>query len=203
MHARADEATHRGAESTVSEAPHAVPEITLSPTPPRTPRREGTWVGTCTDATHPVLRGRVSVRWDDETGRSQSAWLPALASLALRVGDRVLCTWPTNFDEPVVMGVLDGFTPRPEAPSRVGASLALKCDERLAVTDEAGNALVEVRAGEDGPIVRVLHANTALELPGKLSLRAEAIELGARGDVRIEARGDVRVNGDFIRLNGT
>ena len=49
-----------------------------------------------------------------------------------------------------------------------------------------------------------LHAATTVELPGTLTLRADALELAARtGDVRIEARGDVRVNGDHIRLNGS
>lgn len=179
-------------------------EFPLSAPRPAPPRREGTWVGSCTDATHPVLRGRVLVRWDDGAGRTQSQWLPTLTSLAVRVGDRVLCTTPTNFDEPVVTGVLDGFTPRPEVPTRAGATLALKCDEHLAITDEAGNALVEVRTGANGPVVKLLHAATTVELPGKLTLRADALELAARtGDVRIEARADVRVNGDHIRLNGS
>lgn len=172
--------------------------------PRRTPtRREGTWVGTCSDATHPVLRGRVRVRWEDDSGGEQSQWLPTLSALAVRVGDRVLCTAPANFDEPVVTGVIDGFTPRPEVPTRAGATLALKGDEHLAITDEAGTPLVEFRTGANGPVVKLLHAATTVELPGKLTLRADALELAARtGDVRIEARGDVRVNGDHIRLNG-
>ncbi|MFO0629699.1 MAG: hypothetical protein U0325_29255 [Polyangiales bacterium] len=167
-----------------------------------TPRREGAWVGTCTDATHPVLRGRVQVRWDDDAG-TQTRWLPTLTSLAVRAGDRVLCTAPTNFDEPVVTGVLDGFSPRPEVPTRAAATLALKGDEHLAITDDAGNALVEVRTGANGLVVKLLHAATTVELPGTLTLRADALALAARtGDVRIEAHGDVRVNGDHIRLNG-
>lgn len=179
-------------------------EFPLSAARPTPPRREGTWVGSCTDATHPVLRGRVLVRWDDGAGRAQSQWLPTLTSLAVRVGDRVLCTTPTNFDEPVVTGVLDGFTPRPEVPTRAGATLALKPDEHLAITDEAGTPLVEVRTGANGPVVKLLHAATTVELPGTLTLRADALELAARtGDVRIEARADVRVNGDHIRLNGS
>jgi hypothetical protein len=172
---------------------------------PRAQRRTdpGPWVGACVDVSHPHLRGRVRVRWEDAQGAAQTQWLPCLASLAVRVGDRVLIAAPTNFDEPVVMGVLDGFSPRPEAPSRVGASLALQNDERLAVTDAEGNSLVEVRIGAEGPVVRVLHAATTLDLPGRLTVRADAIELGARsGEVRIDARGDVRVNGDTIRLNG-
>jgi len=179
-------------------------DFPLSASRPTPRRHEGTWVGTCTDATHPVLRGRVLVRWDDGAGRAQSQWLPTLTSLAVRVGDRVLCTAPTNFDEPVVTGVLDGFTPRPEVPTRAGATMALKCDEHLAITDDAGTALVEVRTGANGPVVKLLHAATTVELPGTLTLRADALELAARtGDVRIEARGDVRVNGDHIRLNGS
>lgn len=200
-------AQNDAAWGTTSAEPHDSlddAEYPLSVVRATPPRREGTWVGTCTDATHPVLRGRVLVRWDDGAGRTQSQWLPTLTSLAVRVGDRVLCTTPTNLDEPVVTGVLDGFTPRPEVPTRAGATLALKCDEHLAVTDDAGTVLVELRSGANGPEVRVLHAATTVELPGKLTLRADALELAARtGDVRIEARGDVRVNGDHIRLNGS
>lgn len=169
--------------------------------PPRA-TRSGAWVGACIDAAHPVLRGRVRVRWDDD-GRAVAAWLPTLASLAIRAGDRVLVTAPAGLDEPLVTGVIDGFTPRPEAPSREAAALSLGAGEHLAITDAAGNALVEVRVEEGGPRVKVLHAATTLDLPGKLSLRADAIELAAReGEVRIEARDDVRVNGAFIRLNG-
>lgn len=176
-------------------------DYTLSAAPPV---MRGAWVGTCVDPTHPFLRGRVQVRWEDGDGAAHARWLPTLASLAVREGDRVLVTSPTNHDEPVVTGVIDGFTPRPERPTREGASLALKPDERLAITDAEGNALVEVHQGAEGPVVRVLHAAATVDIPGRLTLRADAIELGARrGEVRIDARGDVRVKGETIRLNGT
>lgn len=165
--------------------------------------RSGTWVAACVDAHHPVLRGRVRARWEHE-GRAVDAWLPALASLAIRAGDRLLVTAPSNFDEPVVTGVIDGFTPRPERPSREKAALAMGAGEHITITDAAGNPLVELRAEEAGVRVRLLHGATAVDLPGTLSLRADAIELAARaGDVRVDARGDVRINGDRVRLNGT
>lgn len=204
MRERTQNAVRSGSETSDLVREVEVEDIVVSAPPARAARGGGAWVGQCVDATHPVLRGRVEVRWEDPSGARHTRWLPTLASLVVRVGDRVLCTEASNFDEPVVTGVIDGFTPRPEPVTRVGASLALKADERLAITDEAGHALVELRGGADGPVVKLLHAATTVELPGKLTLRADAIELAARaGDVRIEARGDVRVNGDFIRLNGT
>lgn len=164
----------------------------------------GAWVGLCVDACHPVLRGRARVRWEDAEGASHTAWFPCLASLALRPGDRVLLSTPANHDEAVITGVIDGFHPRPERPTRAGATLALKADEHLAITDAEGNPLVEVRQGAEGPVVRVLHAATTLDLPGALTIRADAIALAARrGDLRVEAQGDVRVRGATIRLNGT
>lgn len=191
----------RDGAATLDESSFLDDDITLTPSPP--PMR-GTWVGTCVDPAHPTLRGRVRVQWEDVDGVARAHWLPTLASLAVREGDRVLLTAPSNHDEPVVTGVIDGFTPRPERPSRAGVSIALKPDEHLAITDAEGAALIEVRQGEGGPVVRVLHAATTVDLAGKLTLRADAIELGARhGDVRVEARGDVRVKGSVIRLNGT
>lgn len=203
MRERAQNITRSHSETTDCRSGVSVEDIAVAEVTPRAAKAGGSWVGTCTDIHHPVLRGRIEVRWSDHRGQLHTRWLPTLASIAVRAGDRVVCDEPVNFDEPVVMGVLDGFTPRPERPTQAGASIALRLDEHLAITDEAGNTLVELRGGGGGPVVKVLHAATTLDLPGKLSIRADAIELAARtGDLRIEARGDVRVNGDFIRLNG-
>ena len=70
------------------------------------------------------------------------------------------------------------------------------------MTSDRRQPLLDVLEGVDGPIVRVLNSDTAIELPGKLKITAPEIELKAdRGGVRIEANDDVDIKGEMIRLN--
>jgi len=51
-------------------------------------------------------------------------------------------------------------------------------------------------------MIRLLQADTQVELPGKLCVSAGAIELRARaGAVRIDASDDVEIVGEAIHLN--
>jgi hypothetical protein len=62
--------------------------------------------------------------------------------------------------------------------------------------------LVEVFQTDDGPVVRVLNTDAGVELPGKLRLAADSIELEAgAGPIKIKASDDVIVNGEMIHLN--
>lgn len=159
-------------------------------------------VGECVDATHPTLRGRVRVRVEDTTGEVTEGWLPTLYRLPVRVADRVLVARPGNWDEAVVIGVLDGFARRPEMPLREGASLELATDECLRIRSEDGTDLVEVRQEEEGPVVRLLEPGVDVEVPGSFRVRADRIRLEARkGPVEVEATDDVIVRGEIIRLN--
>jgi hypothetical protein len=107
-----------------------------------------------------------------------------------------------NEPEPIVVGVVDGFSRRAEPPQTSAVQLELRGDETFRITGERGQPLVEIVQGSNGPVVRLLHADTELELPGKLKLRAAEIELTAsRGDVRIEANDDVSIKGEMVRLN--
>ena len=173
--------------------------------PPRaeSPRSvEAPLVGECVDARHPTLQGRIRVRWEDPAGATEEQWLPTLQGLVARVADRVLIGQPANFDEPVVMGVLDGFAERPAPEALRGPVLAVEKDEALHVTSSDGEALLEIRQEQSGPVVRIVKENLDLELPGKLRLSAEAIELEARrGPVKIGATSDVVVEGEAIKLN--
>src|SRR5688572_29038986 len=121
------------------------------------------FIGYCVDTRHPNLLGRVLVRWfapgnypgnnnppgsdpsDSNStagGQPEEHWLPCLQSLALREGDRVLITRLSNFDEPVVIGVLDGFSPRRDAPATLAHVVELKSDERVRVHAADGTPLV-------------------------------------------------------------
>lgn len=80
-----------------------------------------------------------------------SARLPMSAtSDAARQGHatdlRVLLAQPSNLDEPVIVGVLDGFADRPERSPTRSANLALVWDEAIRVEAPNGNELLELRA---------------------------------------------------------
>jgi hypothetical protein len=142
----------------------------------------------------------VRVRWAGPEGAVER-WLPALRGVAIRERDRVLLLETATELEPIVIGVIDGFEPR-ETPSRAGPTVELKVDETFALVAENGAPLLEIIQRADGPIVRLLHGDTQLELPGKLRIQATDIELLARhGSVRIQADDDVVVQGDMVRLN--
>ena len=161
----------------------------------------GCLVGVCTDERHPVLLGRVRVR--HRTGAAETEeWVPVLRGVAVRVGDQLLLSQPRNGGELIVVGVVDGFTRRDAVPQQAAARLELKPDEVLRVEDARGRTLLELRADETGPVVRLLQQGLAIEVDGKLSFRADAIQMQARqGAVEIDATDDVCVKGEVIHLN--
>ena len=164
--------------------------------------RQESFVGDCLDARHPTLRGRVLVRWIDALGAVRERWLPALHGLAVRQTDRVLAQQPSNWPEPVVMGVIDGYVARPEVLRDGVATLALKSDETIRVTTTDGQPLLELHGSDQGPVVRLLSQDAKIEVPGQLELSARSIALHAReGAVEIKASDDVTVQGEVIRLN--
>ena len=167
-------------------------------------------VGECLDDFHPTLHGRVCVRisWtpsgEDGTPRrpvTVSRWVPVLQGVVVREGDRVLLEAPANWSEPVVVGVLDGFTPRPPRPTRAAASLDLRSDEVFEIRGNHGRPLVEICERDEGPLVRILHADANLELEGTFSLRAQCVSISAEEDLALDAEGSMRLSGDTIDLN--
>jgi virulence-associated protein VagC len=158
-------------------------------------------VGSCTDARHPTLLGRVCVRWTDANGEHER-WLPALHNLAIRERDRVLLLRPANADSPIVIGVVDGFAKRPDPTFEAKHTVTLKPDESIRVVSEDGTELVTVTPGEAGPEIRLLQRDADVRLPGKLRLQAKSVEIVAEeGGVDIEANHDVTVRGEIIHLN--
>lgn len=163
---------------------------------------ESMLVAECIDAHHPTLIGRVLCRIPSPSGENVEQWVPTLMHLPVREGDRVLLARPGNFAEPVVVGVLDGFTPRPERPRVAAAIRPLAPDETVRFESARGEPLVEIAPGASGPVVRLLGADVEIETPGALRVRAGAIELAAKsGSVKIEASDDVVVQGEAIHLN--
>jgi len=166
------------------------------------PPLAGPLVGECVDDRHPVLLGRTLVRFQSPDGGSSERWLAGLHGLAVRAGDRVLLMQPANWPEPMVVGVIDGFAHRPEAPTTDAAKVSLKLDEIVRVESERGVGLVEVRQGATGPVVRFLTDDVQLEVPGKLAISAKSLDFQATlGGVAITATEDVTVRGETVQLN--
>lgn len=161
-----------------------------------------TLVGEVLDDRHPVLQGRARVRWQDRSGHTVEQWLACLQGLTVRAGDRVLLQSAANWPEPLLIGVIDGFARRPEAPAREAARLELAADEAVTVTGADEQPLLELRQTEAGVRVKLLREDVDVELPGRLCLSAAELELRANaGDVTIAASDDVEVKGEAVRLN--
>lgn len=180
----------------VEEGPDPAPDAAVRPA-------GGTVLGVCTGGEHPSLQGRARVRWREPDGAEREAWLATLRGLAPRRGDRVLLTTPGSHDEPVVLGVLDGLRGRDEGPPADGGPLLrLGAGEAVRVASQDGTPLLEVRAGDEGPRIRLLTGSAAVSMPGTFRISADDVELEARrGEVRIDAAGDVKVAGEIVRLN--
>ncbi|NVB42384.1 hypothetical protein G6O69_31465 [Pseudenhygromyxa sp. WMMC2535] len=173
----------------------------------------GSLVGECLETHHPHLPRRVFVRVRDPDGVPIMAWLPTLDGLRVRVGDRVLLTRPDNWPEPVVTGVLAGLggpkpepEPDPEAePARdaePGPELQLQAGERLTVRGPEGAVLLRIASTTRGPELTLLDRDVDFEIPGRLRLGAQKIELHAgAGGIDVRTEGDAVVRGRVIRLN--
>jgi hypothetical protein len=160
------------------------------------------FIAECIEAHHPTLRGRVKIRWDGGGKDPTEWWVPTLQGLAIRKADRLLLQTPHGEGEPIVVGVIDGFLPRPEPERSVAARIEVKQDEVLQVCSQEGQPLVEIVRDSKGPVVRLLQADTRVDIQGKLSITAAELELKAvKGEVRIQASDDVNVVGEAIHLN--
>lgn len=167
------------------------------------PRSATPLVAVCLDDRHPDLAGRVKVVWRptpeaDEVER----WVPTLQSTVVRSGDRVVLLHPTNTDEPVVVGVLDGFLRRAEPEPVRRPTVELPDDEALRIVDRAGRPLVEIRSGTEGAELRLVDDAVTLRVGGRFRIEAASIEMRAtRGGVDVEASDDVKIRGEVVKLN--
>ncbi len=171
------------------------------PTPQPTADRGRGFVGSVIAERHPVLLGRVLVRYDrDDVPRE--AWLPVMRGITARFGDTVLLVDPANWCEPLVVGIIDGFAEETTRPPVVAHRLELRDDEVVEVCDSWGRPLLHVRDGADGPVLSLARADVDLEIAGRLRIRADSLELAAlRGAVAIDASDDVVIRGEIIHLN--
>ncbi|HEC30859.1 MAG: hypothetical protein DRG59_01340 [Deltaproteobacteria bacterium] len=161
-----------------------------------------TLVGTCLDAKHPALQGRVLVEWKIKSGESYRKWIPTLMGVTVRKCDRVLLSAPGNWTEPVVIGVLDGFALRPPKEKIERASLELERDESITVYAANGEKILEVFYEGSGPVVKLMKEDVEVEMPGKLRLSAKSVNIEAKtGGVKIKASDDVKIEGEVIKLN--
>ncbi len=161
------------------------------------PPSEGMDVAEVLDDRHPALVGRVKALVAGQPPR----WLPTLRGLAVRQGDRVLITQPRGITEPVVVGVLDGYRPRPTVATQA-RPLALRSDEVVSIQTNDGRPLFDLYASDAGPVLRLATDDLTLDVPGALRVLADRLELRARdGGATIAARDDVEIRGEVIHLN--
>jgi hypothetical protein len=167
-------------------------------------------VARCVDDRHPVLQGRARIRWESrmepegeaDEDDTEGTWVPVLRGVSVRKGDRLLVLRPDGWEEPVVVGVIDGYRRRAEVPVEGGPTLEMKEDEALTVRSADGTPVVRIRVGSEGPEVQLLSASTRIRLPDDLELSARSLLFRAEeGGVRIEAHDDVVVRGEMIKLN--
>ena len=168
-------------------------EATVAPAPSE--------VGLCVADAHPVLAGRVLVRF--ERGRGPvDHWLPCLMTVCPREGDRLLVLRAAGAAEGIVVGIVDGFRRRAEPEPRIANTRALKQDESVRIQAADGRGLVEVRASEAGCVVTLLSSDATLAADGALTIEAETLALRARqGAVSVTASEDVEIQGEHVRLN--
>jgi hypothetical protein len=191
-------ADHEGTESSAALFEKI---LETSPARPAWPVGEP-FVAECIDSRHPTLQGRVQIRWEGMRHEDVESWVPTLHGLAIRKGDRLLVQMPHAGTEPIVIGVIDGFLPRPEPDRTVAARVEVRNDEVFQVCTQEGQPLVEIVRDDNGPIVRLLQSDTRVDVKGKLSISAAELELTAtKGKVRVEASDDVDLVGETIHLN--
>jgi hypothetical protein len=155
----------------------------------------------CIDERHPVMAGRVRCRFERSWGGIEH-WLPCLATVRPRNGDRVMVMRVDGLPLGVVAGVVEGFRERVAPDPRAAHVRRVRPDEVVRIEADDGTPLVEVAAGEHGPVIRLMKDDLEIETPGALKLTAGSIELRARqGEVRVAATDDVVVTGEQIHLN--
>jgi len=208
-----DRADHRREAESTSET-----SLPTSDTAPRSPglleqlveassavgrqQSGGVLVGECLEVPPVGSRASVRVRWVNAEGHIFERWLPTVRNVAVREADRVLLMQPVGLHGPIVVGVVNGFSRRPDPPRSASHSLALRPDEVLLVTDHEGHALLEVSRSERGLTLRPVARDLEVSVPGTLALRAGQISLEAeRGDVHVTASDSVVARGELIKLN--
>ncbi len=162
-------------------------------------RMSGVVVAECLDDHHPHLTGRVLVRIA-EANAVRELWVSTLTHSVVRRGDRILVMQPANWPELVVVGVLDGVHQR-TAPTVTAAAMTLRRDEQIIINDHLGAPLLAIIPSPEGPVLRLARADQQLEINGRLTIAATAIELRAGGEMVLNAGGDVVVTGEEIKLN--
>lgn len=188
-------------EDPAKESPSPLDELVAAPRPSPAPPF-GPFDGDVVSARDPARPGRAHVRWIDADGIERAQWLRTMAHVGVRPGDRVLLAQPVRWSEPLVTGVIDGFSTRPDIESVPAATLTLQADECVRVAASDGTPLVEVFQSDAGPVVRLCQPNVSIELPGKLRIDAKSIELNAKqGGIAIKATDAVVVQGEAVRLN--
>jgi hypothetical protein len=120
-----------------------------------------------------------------------------------RPGDQVLLTWPENWNEPLLVGVLAGPRPCVDISEPMEKTVTFVHGERLTVCSPGGKELFAVEGAEDGSHrLRLSGRLSTWEFEDTLRIVAPCIDLcSTRGDVSVTASEEVIIKGTIIRLN--
>jgi hypothetical protein len=153
-------------------------------------------LGDCVNDEHPTMAGRIRIRM-----RTRELWLPCLATVRARVGDRVLVA-QVGDGSLLVAGVVDGFRERRPQPPHAQSTRRIRDDEAVVIESPSGEPLVEIRALEGKTTLRVLTKAVRIEGQQHLELSGESVSIVAtKGPIALQANEDVVVTGETIHLN--
>ncbi|MBL4688214.1 MAG: hypothetical protein JKY37_26745 [Nannocystaceae bacterium] len=162
------------------------------------PKTDGLTTGEVVDDRHPALVGRIRVH---RVGDAAPHWLSTLRGISARIGDRLVTEFVEGHDDPIVIGVVDGYQERAPGPDRT-ASLELQRDETITIYTRDGTLLLAIRSGEHGPILRLGGRDVCCRRRATSGSKARASRSRQIGNnVSIRSAADVDIQGETIQLN--
>jgi hypothetical protein len=156
--------------------------------------------GVVTERRNSANGNRLLVRWE-ETGDTFERWLHPLKGVSAAIGDTVIIQHLSNQKKPIITGVLETDDDEAAAESTTSV-IRLTQGNTILIETNNGVPLLEISHDNGQPSVKLLTADTAIDLPGELAISADAIRLEARtGKAEVTATDDVVVKGKLIHLN--
>ncbi len=129
-------------------------------------------VGECLDGTHPDLPGRALIQWVDFEHHKK--WLPTLKGLTLEKSDTVLLSFPHNWSEPLVVGVINRHTRELKSERFSNLTRKVEDDETVRFEGADGSPLLEIHPGVNGPVVKLLDNDVKLDLKVKIQSETQS-----------------------------
>jgi hypothetical protein len=161
---------------------------------------DGVLIGRCVTQRVQGESQSVEVGFNDDDGIHRMVTIACMDQVFPQIGDTVVMLRPQNADYPIVIGTL-GSCGRRSIALTTGFSAEVDASN-LCIRNPNGRVLLEIDTGKKIPSVALGEQDLSLDLSGRLSVVAKAIDLRAtEGDVQIMANNDVVARGERIQLN--